>query len=121
MRVFFIFFFFQAEDGIRDIGVTGVQTCALPILDGARDGGPGERPEGVHRHAERREPRQDPRQDRRPRRGFLAQVTVCYLLFEAAVTAAAGPTPIPAQCWTSSSGWRRIKAMSSRMSAVVGC
>src|SRR3712207_8994379 len=25
------FFFFQAEDGIRDIGVTGVQTCALPI------------------------------------------------------------------------------------------
>src|SRR3712207_8364138 len=30
MLVFF--FFFQAEDGIRDIGVTGVQTCALPIL-----------------------------------------------------------------------------------------
>src|SRR3712207_940732 len=30
MTVFF-FFFFQAEDGIRDIGVTGVQTCALPI------------------------------------------------------------------------------------------
>ena len=27
----FCFFFFQAEDGIRDIGVTGVQTCALPI------------------------------------------------------------------------------------------
>src|SRR5258707_9329545 len=26
-------FFFQAEDGIRDIGVTGVQTCALPIID----------------------------------------------------------------------------------------
>src|SRR3712207_8827116 len=26
------YFFFQAEDGIRDIGVTGVQTCALPIL-----------------------------------------------------------------------------------------
>src|SRR5258707_4023544 len=25
-------FFFQGEDGIRDIGVTGVQTCALPIL-----------------------------------------------------------------------------------------
>ena len=35
---FFVFFFgfvffFQAEDGIRDIGVTGVQTCALPISD----------------------------------------------------------------------------------------
>src|SRR3712207_8581616 len=29
---FFMFFFFQAEDGIRDIGVTGVQTCALPIF-----------------------------------------------------------------------------------------
>src|SRR3712207_5511323 len=29
--VLLCFFFFQAEDGIRDIGVTGVQTCALPI------------------------------------------------------------------------------------------
>src|SRR5205807_713563 len=28
------FFFFQAEDGIRDYKVTGVQTCALPILFG---------------------------------------------------------------------------------------
>src|SRR5882762_11628254 len=27
----FFFFFFQAEDGIRDSSVTGVQTCALPI------------------------------------------------------------------------------------------
>src|SRR6266496_1315463 len=27
-----VFFFFQAEDGIRDLYVTGVQTCALPIL-----------------------------------------------------------------------------------------
>src|SRR5215204_714067 len=32
------FFFFQAEDGIRDHCVTGVQTCALPILDKAADG-----------------------------------------------------------------------------------
>src|SRR5438046_8234496 len=31
-RCFFFFFFFQAEDGIRDWSVTGVQTCALPIL-----------------------------------------------------------------------------------------
>src|SRR5688572_31525333 len=31
------FFFFQAEDGIRDLTVTGVQTCALPIsLKGSR-------------------------------------------------------------------------------------
>src|SRR2546427_7434939 len=28
------FFFFQAEDGIRDLTVTGVQTCALPIFPG---------------------------------------------------------------------------------------
>src|SRR5690606_40353404 len=28
---FIFFFFFQAEDGIRDFHVTGVQTCALPI------------------------------------------------------------------------------------------
>src|SRR5690606_33556675 len=43
-------FFFQAEDGIRDFHVTGVQTCALPIIDGigrerrnatALDGGDG--------------------------------------------------------------------------------
>src|SRR5438093_4610546 len=32
MYVYFFFFFFQAEDGIRDWSVTGVQTCALPIL-----------------------------------------------------------------------------------------
>src|SRR5256886_8133513 len=31
------FFFFQAEDGIRDLTVTGVQTCALPIC-GVPDG-----------------------------------------------------------------------------------
>src|SRR5947209_18089569 len=33
-----VFFFFQAEDGIRDIGVTGVQTCALPIYNQPQDG-----------------------------------------------------------------------------------
>src|SRR5690606_40033090 len=44
----FIFsFFFQAEDGIRDFHVTGVQTCALPIFrdvcrDVYRQGGAGE-------------------------------------------------------------------------------
>src|SRR6266511_3837975 len=31
MHFFLFFFFFQAEDGIRDFHVTGVQTCALPI------------------------------------------------------------------------------------------
>src|SRR5690606_40963225 len=32
--MYVIFFFFQAEDGIRDFHVTGVQTCALPICNG---------------------------------------------------------------------------------------
>src|SRR3712207_6295426 len=53
-------YFFQAEDGIRDIGVTGVQTCALPIYRvGQKGRGPrvwyegGLRPEGAvdQRHA----------------------------------------------------------------------
>src|SRR5256886_8778321 len=61
------FFFFQAEDGIRDLTVTGVQTCALPIslaprrLD-RRSGGPA-------RMAGRRAPPRGPsrRPTRRPR------------------------------------------------------
>src|SRR2546421_5556469 len=32
LYLYILFFFFQAEDGIRDLIVTGVQTCALPIL-----------------------------------------------------------------------------------------
>src|SRR5207249_7098269 len=35
--VMILFFFFQAEDGIRDRNVTGVQTCALPISDSICD------------------------------------------------------------------------------------
>src|SRR5437870_10340384 len=35
-----MFFFFQAEDGIRDGHVTGVQTCALPILEMIKGGDP---------------------------------------------------------------------------------
>src|SRR5690606_39965863 len=34
---YFVFFFFQAEDGIRDFHVTGVQTCALPISARSRN------------------------------------------------------------------------------------
>src|SRR3712207_6896412 len=49
--MWFYFFFFQAEDGIRDIGVTGVQTCALPI---SRGGGEREG-EAVRAHALRGE------------------------------------------------------------------
>src|SRR3989449_5614344 len=47
--LFYLFFFFQAEDGIRDVAVTGVQTCALPI---SPDEGPargGARPVSEHR------------------------------------------------------------------------
>src|SRR5256886_11113985 len=33
-----VVFLFQAEDGIRDLTVTGVQTCALPISPGQREG-----------------------------------------------------------------------------------
>src|SRR5699024_11619241 len=49
-----LFFFFQAEDGIRDRNVTGVQTCALPIssrpgTSQAGSGGPC-RPIAVHRY-----------------------------------------------------------------------
>src|SRR5256886_9915699 len=33
-----LFFFFQAEDGIRDLTVTGVQTCALPICGALTEG-----------------------------------------------------------------------------------
>src|SRR6266478_9162222 len=38
-----VFFFFQAEDGIRDLTVTGVQTCALPISLAAGSLEPGRR------------------------------------------------------------------------------
>src|SRR5256885_13069092 len=38
-----VFFFFQAEDGIRDYKVTGVQTCALPISDARRGAALGHR------------------------------------------------------------------------------
>src|SRR2546429_2389071 len=38
--VFSFFFFFQAEDGIRDVAVTGVQTCALPISGPGQFGHP---------------------------------------------------------------------------------
>src|SRR2546421_2085362 len=56
---YIIFFFFQAEDGIRDLIVTGVQTCALPICGRLRPAPARHRslprplatPRGIH-HAE---------------------------------------------------------------------
>src|SRR5688572_30923398 len=41
-----VFFFFQAEDGIRDLTVTGVQTCALPISPGRGGSKSGRRLQG---------------------------------------------------------------------------
>src|SRR5947208_13017129 len=63
------FFFFQAEDGIRDDLVTGVQTCALPICDGGRlPGRRGSLPPSP-RSSERRVPRAtSSRRDRRRER-----------------------------------------------------
>src|SRR2546429_4112297 len=52
--VFFSFFFFQAEDGIRDVAVTGVQTCALPICPRTRPSWP---PRSRPRGSRRRPPR----------------------------------------------------------------
>src|SRR3972149_9708556 len=43
------FFFFQAEDGIRDLTVTGVQTCALPIFAGGGPESAGARGVGPYR------------------------------------------------------------------------
>src|SRR2546422_7903089 len=61
------FFFFQAEDGIRDVAVTGVQTCALPICLCAADGAPARllqpaRPahDGGRRGIDRGDPQRDP-------------------------------------------------------------
>src|SRR5688572_31677969 len=45
LGVICFFFFFQAEDGIRDLTVTGVQTCALPIY-AMREGIDATRPNG---------------------------------------------------------------------------
>src|SRR2546430_7015732 len=74
-----VFFFFQAEDGIRDLTVTGVQTCALPIypvaglsargdgfLQRARDVG---RPGWSDQHRDRRQERACESARRTRRRG----------------------------------------------------
>src|SRR2546426_5608823 len=72
---FLFFFFFQAEDGIRDYKVTGVQTCALPISRGGRQGSaarpaPGAR--GVSALEDRRRRGGAPRAQRRGAARFRA-------------------------------------------------
>src|SRR5438046_3333050 len=62
-------FFFQAEDGIRDWSVTGVQTCALPICDRRRGRGPVEM-----RHCDLDDPDGGPRAPLGPRYGGARQL-----------------------------------------------
>src|SRR6266853_679915 len=64
----FHFFFFQAEDGIRDLTVTGVQTCALPICTRSarrrRHGETSTAGGSTSRRAPRKTPRARDRSDR---------------------------------------------------------
>src|SRR5229473_3177913 len=72
-----VFFFFQAEDGIRDKLVTGVQTCALPISAAAAAAGKGPQPQtqtvaekaggGTPGPRQRRPEREKPRTSGQPR------------------------------------------------------
>src|SRR2546430_7447172 len=64
----FCFFFFQAEDGIRDLTVTGVQTCALPISSRYRKEICFERWYGSLSNEFRRRPERGDRLDARRRR-----------------------------------------------------
>src|SRR2546427_5448134 len=65
------FFFFQAEDGIRDLTVTGVQTCALPISCNTRGlaqtiaAAPQEEPGQPHPGQQTEKPGQRPQHDHR--------------------------------------------------------
>src|SRR5215216_7586986 len=73
--VSFFFFFFQAEDGIRDDLVTGVQTCALPIYargDSGRGAGPLRRPVRNRRRSARARARAHPGGGGDPMSGFLS-------------------------------------------------
>src|SRR5256885_3886426 len=72
-----IFFFFQAEDGIRDYKVTGVQTCALPICMGFFTAGDPRRQSLSRQHGatdERGLPWPDTRNPRRRRSAPIARL-----------------------------------------------
>src|SRR2546430_13680104 len=83
------FFFFQAEDGIRDLTVTGVQTCALPICAPEGAAGGRDSSEGIARHEDGADQRSA--RGRRARAGRSEEHTselqsqsnlVCRLLLE---------------------------------------
>src|SRR5256885_3522910 len=69
-----LFFFFQAEDGIRDYKVTGVQTCALPIC-----GHPAWSAAAVRRHGGR--PWPAPGSDRKSTRLNSSHLVISYAVF----------------------------------------
>src|SRR5256885_9018803 len=74
-----LFFFFQAEDGIRDYKVTGVQTCALPILrepDVEHAVGAEQRRRVLH-HV----PRGEAAQDRKSTRLNSSHLVISYAVF----------------------------------------
>src|SRR5690606_39871941 len=65
---YIVYIFFQAEDGIRDFHVTGVQTCALPICPPGRrpaGRGPPARPASRRRSGRPRRGRWQPRSEER--------------------------------------------------------
>src|SRR6266496_5262606 len=80
---YIIFFFFQAEDGIRDLYVTGVQTCALPIWRPGRAGTaaahPAARRAGGGGHRGRRGAGR--RRDRKSTRLNSSHVEISYAVF----------------------------------------
>src|SRR2546430_12188061 len=81
---YFIFFFFQAEDGIRDLTVTGVQTCALPISSRpARDASEGRRLARERRLTEDDDREASPRRSEEHTSELQSQSNlVCRLLLE---------------------------------------
>src|SRR2546430_13826829 len=94
-----LFFFFQAEDGIRDLTVTGVQTCALPISTG----------QGAARRAQstRARPLQLLRRQRQ-----LSQYAAARRSHEAGLVPMAVPSQ-PAHALDVGEGWRLAPAVPS--------
>src|SRR2546430_6095188 len=76
-------FFFQAEDGIRDLTVTGVQTCALPICFGDDQRGDREQQRDVQRGATRAAARLggDVQEDRKSTRLNSSHSQISYAVF----------------------------------------
>src|SRR2546422_4219311 len=109
-----MFFFFQAEDGIRDVAVTGVQTCALPIYRLERE----HRAHGLHPLSGRDRPGAGLRQDRKSTRlnsshGYISYAVFCLKKKTTTPSTAAGPPtpaartpPAPARAFSPFSGGR---------------